>query len=257
MKKSFDIESLYEGEGGYVFLSHSHNDIREVREVRNLLEECGFEPILFYLRSLDDLNGKNEQLLKKLIYDEIDAREFFIYLDSENARSSKWVKDEFAHVQNTAPDKVREVNLETDKEAILRQVRRIITRMRIYLSYSRADKALALKIKAGLLAHDYRVYTDEDLRPGADLLNTTLAAIAESGTVLLLLTKSSARSPFVQKELETAYSQRKNIITVYVGDVEPDASLSFIFSQFQILRLPECPTDKDIEGLICILKDAI
>ena len=37
-----DIEKWGLGEGGYVFLSHSHKDISEVRKIRNDLEEKGF-----------------------------------------------------------------------------------------------------------------------------------------------------------------------------------------------------------------------
>lgn len=37
------------GKGGCIFVLHSHDDIKKVRKVRNLLEEEGFEPLCFYL----------------------------------------------------------------------------------------------------------------------------------------------------------------------------------------------------------------
>lgn len=35
-------------EGGWVFISHSHQDIDKVRYIRNRLEQRGFEPLLFF-----------------------------------------------------------------------------------------------------------------------------------------------------------------------------------------------------------------
>ena len=74
-------------DGGYVFISHSHKDIAEVRKLRNRLEENGFEPLCFYLKCLTD---KDE--VDGLIKREIDAREWFVYVDSPNARDSEWVR---------------------------------------------------------------------------------------------------------------------------------------------------------------------
>ena len=68
-----DIENLYKGKGGYVFVSHSHLDIEQVRKIRNFLEDSGMEPILFYLRSMDCEDKEKLKTLKRLIFDEIDA----------------------------------------------------------------------------------------------------------------------------------------------------------------------------------------
>lgn len=51
-------------EGGWVFISHSHLDIEVVRKIRNQLEECGFEPLMFYLKCLTDDN-EIESLIQK------------------------------------------------------------------------------------------------------------------------------------------------------------------------------------------------
>ena len=73
-------------EGGYVFISHSHLDIDKVRILRNRMEEEGFEPLCFYLKCLTE-----EDEITGLIQREIDAREWFVYVDSKNARNSDWV----------------------------------------------------------------------------------------------------------------------------------------------------------------------
>ena len=41
---------------GYIFLSHSHKDINKVRQIRNQLEEEGFEPLCFYLKCLASIS---------------------------------------------------------------------------------------------------------------------------------------------------------------------------------------------------------
>lgn len=40
--------------GGWVFISHSHQDISLVRKIRNHLESLGFEPLMFFLKCLSD-----------------------------------------------------------------------------------------------------------------------------------------------------------------------------------------------------------
>ena len=42
------------GGGNWIFVSHSIKDLTEVRGIRNFLETKGHNPILFYLRSLQD-----------------------------------------------------------------------------------------------------------------------------------------------------------------------------------------------------------
>ena len=73
----------------FIFISHSHRDLEKVRKIRNFLENNCSEPILFFLKSRDD-----EDEITSLIKDEIDARIWFIYCDSQNARESRWVKKE-------------------------------------------------------------------------------------------------------------------------------------------------------------------
>jgi len=47
-------KKFIDGEGGYVFISHSHQDIEKVRKIRNEMEDQGFEPLCFYLKCLTD-----------------------------------------------------------------------------------------------------------------------------------------------------------------------------------------------------------
>ena len=73
-----------------VFLSHSHKDIEKVRKIRDILEILGCEPLMFFLKCLDDNNGELEDFIKR----EIDARNVFLYCRSRNAEGSEWVQKE-------------------------------------------------------------------------------------------------------------------------------------------------------------------
>ena len=65
--------------GGFLFISHSHKDMDKVRQLRNNLEDEGYEPLCFYLKALDDSEEELDDLIKR----EIDAREWFIYATLE------------------------------------------------------------------------------------------------------------------------------------------------------------------------------
>mgnify|MGYP000774152934 FL=1 len=71
-------------DGGWIFISHSHLDIDIVRRIRNKLEDRGFEPLMFFLKCLNDDN-EIESLIKR----EINEREWFIYVESDNAANSR------------------------------------------------------------------------------------------------------------------------------------------------------------------------
>ena len=126
-------------EGGFIFISHAHKDIRGIRKIRNILEENGMEPICFYLRCLSD----NDEILD-LIKREIDAREWFLLVDSENARKSNWVKTEVEYIKSKNTDKMITVSLE-EKDTIVPILNRLSNSMRVFLSYSHADFDIAKK----------------------------------------------------------------------------------------------------------------
>ena len=60
----FNPDVMDLNQGGYVFISHSHQDIQKVRQIRNAMEEAGFEPLCFYLKCLSD---EDETLLSELM----------------------------------------------------------------------------------------------------------------------------------------------------------------------------------------------
>jgi len=79
---------------GWIFVSHSSEDLPQVRKVRNYLEERDASPLLFYLKALTD-----PQEFWPLIKREIQTRNFFLLCESQNAENSTWVQRERAAVE--------------------------------------------------------------------------------------------------------------------------------------------------------------
>ena len=85
----------------WVFLSHSNNDYEQVRCLRNIMEEKGMRPLMFFLKCLDE-----EPEIFNLIKREIDVRPRFILCDSENAQKSEWVQKEVEYIKSKYFDRI-------------------------------------------------------------------------------------------------------------------------------------------------------
>lgn len=245
---SKSINKKQEKAGGYIFLSHSHNDIEKVRELRNGLEQNGFEPLCFFLKCLND-DSEIEDLIKR----EIDSREWFVFANSENARKSKWVSLEREYINRTNSKKIIEVEI-YEPNAIQDLVEKISHNLRIFIAYSHKDRLLAHRIYRKLGQKDYQCFIDtEDLLEFGnlmDMLNKELIAAAQNGAVLALITENSVHSAFVKSEILRAIELRGNVIPVLIADVALDSVLEQALASTHQYHLPANPTNKEINDLI-------
>ena len=250
-----------QGDGGYVFVSHSHLDIKKVRTIRNLLEEKGFEPILFYLKSLDDSGQDKTEFLRSLIYDEIDAREFFLYLDSENARKSDWVRQELEYIEKYAPHKLTTVDLEENDDSIKKKIEALASRMRIFISYSMQDKEIAQKIKKALVNSDFRVYDTLDIPPGIEWeLNTAnmINEASKEGIIMFIVSEKSTKSQIILNELEYALKIHARILPIFIDKCYLDAKqnpILFALRNYQGFFFENTQCDEEIKNLVKILRN--
>ena len=256
-----DLEKCYKGEGGYVFVSHSHLDIEQVREIRNFLEKNGVEPILFYLRSMEHGGEEKVELLRSLIYEEIDSREFFLYLDSEHAKKSQWVQEEVSYIMKTAPEKVFTASLDDGVKGVKLRLKEFLRKMRVYISHSGADRELARRLKKALLAKDFRVYDEEEaLSAGMSWHSTikrTLKDISKEGTVVCLLTERSVQSVYVQRELSLALRGGGRVIPILVGDLDlTGTELEFLHRRTHF-RLEDPNSDEELKEFADGLKELL
>ena len=242
------FDKLDKSKGGYIFLSHSHDDIEIIRQIRNTLEQEGFEPLCFYLKCLSD-DSEIEDLIKR----EIDAREWFIFANSENSRKSKWVTLEREYINRTNSKKIITIDLD-DKKGISDAVNGILHNLRIFISYSHKDSQVARRIKDKFEEKDYLVFFAPDSIPvGSNyqqIITTAISEASQEGCVLALLSASSFNSAWVTKEIEYAICKGGNVIPVLLGDIELPIALQFYLSNTQMYKLSENPTNAEIDTMI-------
>lgn len=242
-----------ESEGGYVFVSHAHKDLHEIRKIRNILEDNGLEPICFYLRCLSD----NDEILD-LIKREIDAREWFLLVDSKNARESNWVRTEVEYIKSKAPKKIVSVSLDKP-ENILPTLERLSKSMSVFISGSTKDRRIVKAIYDECLKHDFKVfYAPESLKPGDDWATSVSDALEDAlkrGCVVAVISASSLNSRFVEKELSFALSQKAYVLPVIVDDVELTGTLKLLLANLQHFCLKTPVSEEQLKKIAEIIEN--
>ena len=205
--------------GGSVFISHSHKDLPKVRIIRNSLEEKGFDPLCFYMLCLTD-EDEIDGLLKR----EIDARDWFAFIDSPNARESAWVGKERSYIQSCGDKKILYYMLQEDSPKGIAD--HIADHMTVYLCYSERDKEYGSFAASSLGEMGFRVYDRCDSEAnGSDYFSRryqeqTKEAIrdaARHGCFLYLVTRYSMQAQMMWQELEYATMCDASIAVALLG----------------------------------------
>lgn len=210
----------------YVFLSHSHYDFDKVCRLRNLLEEEGFKPLMFFLKAFE--NPKFEPMLKPILKEEIDQRKRFILCRSENSRKSEWVRFEEEYIKSKRiPFEV--IDLDASDEIQLEAIKNYRRRSRVFISSQCSDKDLVKCIKKEL--NDYGFTTtwnkyidwprDADVKSKNHYALKQLIDTAEDGYVLYLLNSNSINRHQLM-ELNAALQMSARIIAIWItGEALP------------------------------------
>ena len=251
----FDKDFLKRGKGGYVFLSHSHKDIEDVRIIRNIFEEKGFEPLCFFLKCLSD-DDEVEDLIKR----EIDARDFFVYVESKNAENSRWVRTEREYVSKSgkSQNSIFRINLDEFRKnqqcdvKFEAEIERIVRTRRIFLSYSSKDRDIAYKIASALQERDFNVWTDQEISLGSDWYDEIAGALkeaAEYGCVIPIITKNSINSKWIETELCFSYQKNAPILPVMIGDnIKLNTILEFFLLDKQFSYIKDIASEEEIHA---------
>lgn len=234
-----------EKDGGWIFISHSHQDIGVVREIRNQLEEAGFEPLLFFLKCLND-DDEIESLIKR----EIEAREWFLYVESENARKSKWVRSEREFIQKLSGKKVFSISVNED---IKKQLNRITRQLKIFISYAHEDRTLFEVIKKALLKREFLVFDPAEIAAGEfwrGRLKKEMDSVVREGFVLILLTENVGRSKYVDNEIEGVIAAGGKIVPICVGKATMSKDWSGESQVIQGLHIDSEPSQEQLDEVI-------
>lgn len=207
----------------YVFLSHSHHDYEKVRKVRDLLEDKGFRPLMFFLKCLEKKEYKD--LMKTLIKDEIDSRQRFILCKSKNADESDWVDFEIKYIEETKrPYEIVDLNAPEDKWEYA--IKRFRIRSTVFLSYPTSLINLMKETNVQLKKRDFRTFFDvEDLTLGSDFqreISYQIRKASYEGYVLAFINEHFSKESFQYQEISLALDRNKltlknNVIPVWAS----------------------------------------
>jgi len=135
--------------------------------------------------------------------------------------------------------------------------------MKVFISYSSKDEALATRLvaaleKAGLDAW----YQKREIMPGDNWAEKIAQGLKESNAMVVLVTADALESDAVQSSIsyalgEKAFSNR--LIPVLVGDSQdfPSDKIPWIFKRLKTITLPrDSKNDDQFRQIVQVLKDA-
>ena len=184
-----------------IFLSHSSKDIEKVRQIRDILEALDYEPLLFYLKCLDDDNDNLEVFIKK----EIEARNIFIYCKSEHSEKSKWVQKELDYIKSFDSKRLFTIDITLPFRKtivqLLQSITNIIKKNRVFISCSHApsDKEFLNCLKNILISNNYEVIRYDTLDYSKDTEHKT--ALIEAGAFIAIISQNFLHSIYCKSEL--------------------------------------------------------
>ncbi len=176
--------------GGFLFISHSHKDMDKIRQLRNKLEDKGYEPLCFYLKALDDSEEELDDLIKR----EIDAREWFIYADSIYARESEWVQKECEWRKREESKNKHVWVVELDSDLSIDEISETLSLgLRINIIHDYKDIDFVDKLTCKLRQRDLQVISNRNLKV-ENREEQLIENIKTSAITLLILSQNSNSS---------------------------------------------------------------
>lgn len=241
--------------GIWVFLSHSNKDYEKVRQVRNILEQQGYRPLMFFLNCLNDDNE-----IDGLIKREIDSREKFILCDSMNAQNSKWVQEEVNYIKkkNRLWEKI---NVDSSIEDIKKSLFRFQSRNTIYVNGTSDDTELKESIVRYFRTKDYDVinkesYEDRDFSSHGYFINIySFNILLKNNTPRFVMNYNSFLHSNHSKEetiiINIFIDAREELLREYYKDPGVDKYEGFIGPNNKIIDIDYSEKNKeDLPSLI-------
>lgn len=251
-----------------IFLSHSSKDIAKVRQIRDILEALDYEPLLFYLKCLDDDNQNLETFIKK----EIEARNIFIYCKSEHSEKSVWVQKELDYIKSFDSKRLYTIDITLPFRdtivQLLQSITNIVKNNRVFISCSGApeDGAFAEYLEDFLTAHNYEVIRYKTLDYSKDEEHKT--ALFEAGAFIAVISYDFVRCLYRKSELgHVLHNYNRNpegfetkVIPIYFN-VNPSlllntGAIQSGISQFEGLNISDrnALTDEEAENLLRLIR---
>lgn len=244
------------GEGGYIFISHSHDDFSKVRIIRNILEENGYEPLCFFLKCLND-DSEIEGLIKR----EISSRDIFLYIESQNSLKSSWVKKERKYIDSIRKSEKKTIfTITLDEQTDLEyETYEIINRTRVFISYAHQDQWAFDLLKQKLIEKDLRVFDYRNMKAGSNWalqLGSTIERMCYDGVFVLFISENAVSNQQILSELEIARQSDvlNNIVPVMIGKTKIEGPLVYYVGTMQCYKLDDHDNKEQLDTIVDAIK---
>lgn len=135
--------------------------------------------------------------------------------------------------------------------------------MKVFISHSSKDEALASKVVSSLERAGLEVWYDKrEIMPGDNWGDKIAEGLRESDAMVVLFTPSALESDFMRRDIDYALSQKpfkRRVVPVLVGDALrfQGVSIPWIFDHLPTLSLKENDTSEDeLQQIARVLKNA-
>lgn len=201
----------------WVFLSHSTKDYDNVRRLRNILEDNGFRPIMFYLRCLEQ-NHKDDEL-KSLLIREIDSRNRFILCKSKNTVPPRgWVEFEVNYIKSRNRY-YQIIDIEASDKELKEQISLFKKNSIAYISYCRRDETFYEILKKALYHNlELEIPDVREMASGscAEQIKNNIYDATTNGVFIPVITNNSLHSEWCMHEIQMASEYNSKRIIPFV-----------------------------------------
>lgn len=247
-----------------IFLSHSHKDTEKVRKIRDLFEILNCEPLIFFLKCLEDSNTELEEFIKE----EIEARNIFVYCKSKNSESSIWVQKEIQYIKSFDVKRFFEIDIENSFEEdiirIMNQIISILKYNRIFISCSYQDIRISDVLRKHLIDLNYNVFDFDRFENNYSLdkiIDKSVEKTMDNGIFICIISENFIKSKYCNYELEAAknYIKKNNRgIILPIVLINPKSLDNYLgLGNIKKIYLSYDPNKEELNNMTLILNEII
>lgn len=237
--------------GCWIFLSHSSKDIEKVRQIRNEFEKRGHNPLAFHLLCLSNETKEKKAELDGLIKREIDAREWFVYCNSDSANASEYVKMERDYISDKNKEMKWTLDLSKPMDELIKEIDKICIELKVFLSYAHKDQEMVDMLSNELLKLDLSVWQTGDILDD-DWGDSIKDAIKYNFSVAII-TENYLKSRWCLLELIEITKSGKHFMPIIVGDADIPNEIKGI----NCYKIPAMPKESDMHFIAELIRNGI
>lgn len=121
----------------------------------------------------------------------------------------------------------------------------------IFVSYSRSDVYELHNVLQILRRNHFRFWYDQGLKSGENWAEELGNKINRCTQVIALISNHAVQSKYVKKEIGMAINRGKNMMVIYLSDVQLSDGLHLLLDDIQAIYRGQCIDESDFERKIC------